>query len=115
VLVAVAGMAFAPLSLAAKADGADGSRIGKSETSLKQNFVPNPKMMIRTPDAASLTPGAENRGSQRSDPAGAAAGERPGQRDRAHQDSPASAANTTTDASRTAASAAAGSVTGHDQ
>lgn len=113
VLIALAGAILGPLSVAARAEGVHDSMVGKSQTSLKRIVVPSEKMMLRSPNAAGLTPGAANRGMQLVDPAGVRGGQNSnaavqGTGRTQDQDTPASAAeNITTDASRMDASAAA--------
>jgi hypothetical protein len=119
-LIALAGMILAPLSLAAQADE---STLDKPSTSVKRNYVPNPKMMVRVPGVSSVPPGAESPESQRTDSTGA--GGEPRNNTAAHaaastltegRDSPAAAAAATaTDASRMSASAAAETATARDR
>jgi hypothetical protein len=109
--ITFAGMVVAPLLLAAGA-GADELQLNKRETSLKQLDIPNPNMLVRPSHLLNPTPGAENRGMQRTDPAGP----RPAESGGPHRDSAAeAAANTTTDASRMSASAAAAAVAAHGE
>ena len=109
VLIALAGAIFGSLSVAARSDDAHDSVVGKSQTSLKRIVVPYQKMMRWDPGIVSLTPGAENRGSQLVDPARTLGGQNPGAAVRTQdQDTPAAAAErTTTNASRTGPSEAA--------
>jgi hypothetical protein len=103
-LLTVAGAALGLLSVAAAAEGPAGST-GTSQMSLKRIYQPDPKMMVTTPGASSLTPGAERRGLQTVDPAGPATEQavRP-----QNPDTPAAAAAAvTTDASRMTADRAA--------
>jgi hypothetical protein len=92
------------LSVAARADGPVDST-GNSGMSLKRIYQPDPKMLLRTPGAASLTPGAERRGLQTADPAGPPTGQAVRPR---NPDTPGAAAEAVaTDASRMTAGTAA--------
>ena len=120
VSITVAGAILGSFSVAATADDVHDPTAGKSATSLKQNFLPDPKMMTRDPYAAKPTPGAEKRGLQLVDPARVQSGQNeigPAPAVTAQdEDTPASAAERiVTDASRLAASAAADSVRAQDR
>ncbi len=112
VLIALAGAILGQLSVAARAEDVPDPSVGKAATSLKRVFVPSEKMMRRDPALTSVTPGAENRGSQLVDPARLGGGDNPGgavgTRD---QDTAAAAAErTTTNASRMGPSEAAATI-----
>src|SRR5262249_35137885 len=103
-VLAAAAVLSALLTVAARAQDAATSS-GTPNIDQKTPYQPNPKMMMRAPGAASLTPGAEKRGLQTVDPAGPAAGEASAPR---HHDPPAAAAAAvTTDAAQLTPSIAA--------
>jgi hypothetical protein len=108
-LIALGAAILAPLSAPARSDDTHDSAVGKKETSLKRVHVPSENMMRRDPGVTSLSPGAENRGSQLVDPARLRGGENPGAAVRTRdQDTPEAAAQRTkTNASRMGPSEAA--------
>jgi hypothetical protein len=108
-LLAVAAGAQGARAQDARAQGARAqdaaSSIGNATIDQKSVYRPDPKMMLRTRGAASLTPGAEKRGLQTVDPAGPAPGEAI---EPPNQDTPAAAAAAvTTDAAQMTPSSAA--------
>jgi hypothetical protein len=111
VAICLAGMVVAPL-LFAGGVGAEELQINKRDTSLKQLDIPNPNMLARPSRLLNPTPGVENRGMQRTDPAGP----RPAESGGPHRDGAAeAAANTTTDASQMTAREAAATISSHDR
>ncbi len=103
-MLAVAAAISGLLAVAARADDPTHST-GDAQTGVKRIYEPDAKMMLRTPGAARLTPGAERRGLQTVDPAGPATGDALLPR---NPDMPAAAAAAvTTDAARVTPTGAA--------